>query len=105
MAQLTRHYLESRGFYEHNSRKTGYRTQFTATTEDNSFYLSLLSTASLLNDLREEITHESFEVIISGYELDGYRWVEISTQLIISTVEEFEILLKMLKIKLKMRES
>ena len=102
MTQLTRHYIESRGFYEHSSQKSGYRTQFTATTEDYSFYLSLLSTASLLDDLREEITHESFEVIISGYELGGCRMVEISTQLIISTIEEFEMLLKMLNVKLKL---
>lgn len=102
MTQLTRHYLESRGFSESSSLKYGYRTQFTATTEDYSFYLSLLSTTPLLDDLREEITHESFEVIISNYTLDGHKWVEISAQLIISTIEELEMLLKMLNVELKL---
>ena len=104
MALLTREYLESKGFYESSSIHTGYRSQFTACSKDCAFYLSLLSTSPLMDDLLERIENESFEVVISNRTLDNHYWVTVPTRIIVSTVEQFEMLLSMLDIELKLIE-
>lgn len=104
MTPLTREYLEARGFHESSAIETGYRSQFTATTKDYSYYISLLSTSPLMDDLLEKIENESFEVIISNRTLDNRYWVTVPTYIIVSTVEQFEMLLSMLDIELKLIE-
>ena len=102
MTLLTREYLESRGFHESSAIETGYKSQFTITTEDYSYYLSLLSTSPLMDDLLERIKNESFEVVISNRTLDNRYWTTIPTHIIVSTVEQFEMLLNMLDVELKL---
>lgn len=51
MTPLTREYLESKGFYESASIHTGYRSEFTTCSKDCAFYISLLSTSPLMDDL------------------------------------------------------
>ena len=102
MTPLTREYLEARGLHESSAIETGYRSQFTTTTEDYSYYLSLLSTSPLIDDLLERIENESFEVIISNRALDNRCWATIPTRIIVSTVEQFEMLLTMLDVELKL---
>ena len=104
MTPLTREYLEARGFYESSAIETGYRSQFTAYSEDYSFYLSLLSTSPLMDDLLERIENESFEVVISNRTLDNRYWTTVPTHIIVSTVEQFEMLLSMLDVELKLIE-
>lgn len=104
MTPLTRDYLETRGFHESSSIETGHRSQFTATTEDYSYYLSLLSTSPLIDDLLERIENESFEVVISNKTLDNRYWVTMPIRIIVSTVEQFEMLLSMLEVELKLVE-
>jgi hypothetical protein len=100
MTPLTREYLESRGFHESSSIETGYRSQFTAATEDYSYFMSFLSTSSLVDDLLERIENESFELVISHQTLDGSRWAQVPTHIIVSTVEQFEMLLSTLNVEL-----
>ena len=100
MTPLTREYLEARGFHESSAIETGYRSQFTATTEDYSYYISLLSTSPLIDDLLERIEGESFELVIGHQTLDGSRWANVPTHIIVSTVEQFETILGMLDIRL-----
>lgn len=104
MTPLTREYLESKGFHESSSIETGYRSQFTATTEDYSYYISLLSTSPLMDDLLERIENESFEVVISNRTLDNRYWTTVPTHIIVSSVEQFEMLLSMLEVGLKLIE-
>ncbi len=102
MTPLTRKYLEARGFNESSAIETGHRSQFTAITEDYSYYLSLLSTSPLMDNLLGKIEDESFEVIISNKTLDNRHWVTVPTRIIVSTVEQFEMLLSMLEVELKL---
>lgn len=96
--------MEARGFHESSAIETGYRSQFTATTEDYSYYISLLSTSPLIDDILERIESESFELVIGHQTLDGSRWANVPTHIIISTVEQFEMLLSMLEVELKLIE-
>jgi len=104
MTPLTREYLESRGFHESSAIETGYRSQFTATTEDYSYYISLLSTSPLIDDLLERIESKSFELVIGNQTLDRSRWANVPTHIIVSTIEQFEMLLSMLEVELKLIE-
>ena len=104
MTPLTREYLEARGFHESSAIETGYRSQFTATTEDYSYYLSLLSTSPPMDDLLERVENESFELVIGHWTLDGSRWANVPTHIIVSTVEQFEMILGMVEVELKLIE-
>lgn len=101
MTPLTREYLESRGFHESSSIETGYRSQFTACTEDYSFYFGFLSTTPLVEYLTKGTDGERFEVVIYG-ETTNRKWAQIPTKIIVSTVEQFETLLSMLEVELKL---
>ena len=104
MTPLTREYLEARGFHESSAIITGYRSMFTATTEDYSYYICFLSTSPLIDNLLERIENESFELVIGHQTLDGRMWAEVPTHIIVSTVEQFEMLLSMLDVELKLIE-
>lgn len=57
-----------------------------------------------MDNLLERIENESFEVIISNRTLNNRYWATVPTRIIISTVEQFEMLLSMLDIELKLIE-
>ena len=57
-----------------------------------------------MDDLLERIENESFEVVISNRTLDNRYWVTVPTRIIVSTVEQFEMLLNMLEVELKLIE-
>lgn len=100
MEPLTREYLESRGFHESQGIETGYRSQYTACTEDYSFMLTFLSTTPLFESITEQHPEESFEVVISTKTLKGDKWATVPTHIIVSTVDEFEMIVGMLDVEL-----
>lgn len=104
MIPLTREYLEARGFHESSAIETGYRSQFTATTEDYSYYISFLSTSPLIDTLLERTESESFELVIGHHTLCGSRWANVPTHIIVSTVEQFEMILSMVDVELVIKK-
>lgn len=98
MTRLTHEYLEEQGFHQHESMSHNYRSGFTRYYDEVDRSITFLSTLSIYNGVRENYENEEFDVYFWGRNTDrGNQYAEIDSHLRISTVEEFETLINMLR--------
>ena len=98
MARLTREFLEANGFSAGQSRDHNYRTGYTRWYDDVERSITFLSTLDIVDYVRDNFENERFDVYFWGHDIDhNGRYAQVDSHLTISTVEELNTLMAMLR--------
>lgn len=93
--KITEKFLTEKGFYKHNSRIHRYRAQFIKYYDDVERSINLVSTEPF--GIEEEYT--KFDIWFWGYDPYINLYCDLDSHLQISTTEELEFLLNLLRDK------
>ena len=91
--KLTEEFLVKRGFKLHWDRDHNYRSQFTLYFDNVDRAISLIS----VQDFGLDTEYTKFDIWFWGRAANSNNYAEVDSHLQISTVEEFESLMKLLK--------
>jgi hypothetical protein len=94
MERLTGEFLIENGFLDHHRSQFNFRNEYTRYYDDVERSISFVSRSTIFDNTDDEL----FDVYFWGHNLDnGSEYATIDSHLSISTVEEFNVLMSMVR--------